>query len=233
LSEKSSIIVFCEDCGKRYQIDPKKIKGKEAKFKCKSCNHIIEVKKPEKKNSEQTVKQSLTQGKTVVSDEKSSGESETNLIVQTFKAAQPKKIKSKSLKLKAKMAIFFLIIPTLLISIAGAISIWQFNTLSASLTVSTHSSENPGHTIDRAKDKFVGVWAVAVLLAAGVISIYGYRLAKKIETLSEMAERISLGDLSAEVTVQSNDEIETIGDAVTRLQDSVYLALERLQKRRS
>lgn len=39
------MIVICEECGKKYKIDPEKIKGEQARFKCKACSHIITVKK--------------------------------------------------------------------------------------------------------------------------------------------------------------------------------------------
>lgn len=39
------MIVICEECGKKYKIDPAKIKGEQARFKCKACSHIITVKK--------------------------------------------------------------------------------------------------------------------------------------------------------------------------------------------
>ena len=41
------MIVICEECGKKYKIDPAKIKGEQARFKCKACSHIITVRKQE------------------------------------------------------------------------------------------------------------------------------------------------------------------------------------------
>ncbi len=41
------MIVICEECGKKYKIDPAKIKGEQARFKCKTCSHIITVKPQE------------------------------------------------------------------------------------------------------------------------------------------------------------------------------------------
>jgi predicted Zn finger-like uncharacterized protein len=46
------MIIICEECGKKYRIDPSKIKGQTAKFRCKECNHIIAVSKPEAKPPE-------------------------------------------------------------------------------------------------------------------------------------------------------------------------------------
>lgn len=40
------MIVICEECGKKYRIDPQKIKGSRAGFACTACNHRITVTKP-------------------------------------------------------------------------------------------------------------------------------------------------------------------------------------------
>ncbi len=39
------MIVICEECGKKYRIDPEKIKGEKARFKCRACSHMITVEK--------------------------------------------------------------------------------------------------------------------------------------------------------------------------------------------
>jgi HAMP domain-containing protein len=41
------MVVFCEECGKKYKVDDSMIVGKKARCKCMSCGHIIEVKKEE------------------------------------------------------------------------------------------------------------------------------------------------------------------------------------------
>lgn len=40
------MLVICEDCAKKYNIDPDKIKGQQARFSCHQCGHIILVDKP-------------------------------------------------------------------------------------------------------------------------------------------------------------------------------------------
>ena len=37
------MIVFCEECGKKYKIDSSKLKGDSAYFACTQCNHRITV----------------------------------------------------------------------------------------------------------------------------------------------------------------------------------------------
>jgi predicted Zn finger-like uncharacterized protein len=41
------MIVSCEKCGKKYQIDPEQIRGEKATFQCESCNSVITVTKQE------------------------------------------------------------------------------------------------------------------------------------------------------------------------------------------
>jgi methyl-accepting chemotaxis protein len=40
------MIIFCEECGKKYRVDPSRIKGDMARLKCKACGHVITVSKP-------------------------------------------------------------------------------------------------------------------------------------------------------------------------------------------
>ncbi|GBE52009.1 hypothetical protein BMS3Bbin14_00467 [bacterium BMS3Bbin14] len=40
------MLVICEDCAKKYNIDESKIQGPRARFICKECGHIIIVNKP-------------------------------------------------------------------------------------------------------------------------------------------------------------------------------------------
>ena len=40
------MIVNCEECGKRYQIDPDKIQGRQARFTCKGCGSVVTVSTP-------------------------------------------------------------------------------------------------------------------------------------------------------------------------------------------
>ena len=67
---------------------------------------------------------------------------------------------------------------------------------------------------------------------AFIIIIYGYRLTRNIKYLTEAADRISVGDLEAEIEVTSKDEIGNLADAISRMQDSLRFSIERLRRRR-
>jgi len=41
------VIVICEECGRKYRVDPGRILGRAAGFSCRSCGHRIRVTKPE------------------------------------------------------------------------------------------------------------------------------------------------------------------------------------------
>jgi methyl-accepting chemotaxis protein len=53
-----------------------------------------------------------------------------------------------------------------------------------------------------------------------------------IKKLTDVAERMSLGDLKAEIDVKSNDEVGLLAQAIGRMQLSLRMAMERLRARR-
>jgi methyl-accepting chemotaxis protein len=51
--------------------------------------------------------------------------------------------------------------------------------------------------------------------------------------LTDVTERISVGDLDVEITgIKSRDEIGELADAITRMQESIRLAIKRLRERK-
>jgi methyl-accepting chemotaxis protein len=53
-----------------------------------------------------------------------------------------------------------------------------------------------------------------------------------IRKLTDAANRISVGELGVEIKTTSKDEIGDLADAITRMQDSIRLSIERLRRRR-
>ncbi|MDA3895342.1 MAG: zinc-ribbon domain-containing protein [Desulfobacteraceae bacterium] len=77
-----------------------------------------------------------------------------------------------------------------------------------------------------------GILISAIVLIGLIIIVYGYRLTRNIQYLTEAADRISVGDLEAEIDVHSKDEIGNLADAISRMQDSLRFSIERLRRRR-
>jgi HAMP domain-containing protein len=72
----------------------------------------------------------------------------------------------------------------------------------------------------------------AVLIAISVV-IYSYRLSGQLKSLADVADRISVGDLDAEIGGgKSKDEIGELVRAISRMQGSIRLAIKRLRERR-
>jgi HAMP domain-containing protein len=49
--------------------------------------------------------------------------------------------------------------------------------------------------------------------------------------LTDLAERISVGEMDAEINIESSDELGTLGEAISRMQDSIRLSIDRLKRR--
>ncbi|MDY0132543.1 MAG: HAMP domain-containing protein [Desulforegulaceae bacterium] len=71
-----------------------------------------------------------------------------------------------------------------------------------------------------------------LLIISMAILIYGYRITKNIKYLTETADRISVGELDVKIEIKAKDEIGSLADAISRMQDSLRLSIERLRKRK-
>lgn len=92
--------------------------------------------------------------------------------------------------------------------------------------------ENASTMATRTRNINLGILLVAIVIIGMCITIYGYRLTRNIQYLTEAADRISVGDLEAEIEVKSRDEIGSLGEAISRMQDSLRFSIERLRRRR-
>jgi predicted Zn finger-like uncharacterized protein len=75
------------------------------------------------------------------------------------------------------------------------------------------------------------ILAAAAILIALIAFLYGNSLSGKIKNLTDVADRISIGELDAEFSVKSKDEIGALGEAISRMQDSIRISLDRLRRR--
>jgi predicted Zn finger-like uncharacterized protein len=378
------MIVICEECGKKYRIDPSKIKGKAASFKCRSCTHLIVVSKPEPPPEPPEIESRPTlESITTTIDDSSTAPRD-----DSSPAPAKTRRRTKGLGLRSKMLLLFMVVPIILMAGASLLYLWQLETMSnlltresakfvnqmaeekiadisagvamqcklyllshpdliredfnedmgfktlavqkVGLTGYTALYELPGSDgvwrtwahvnkkiigIDMSKlkkplgrnfpgfwkvyigvkggkksqgyytwqdkdgkfrdkfmvctpiagtryvvaattymDEFTGpvkrmqarakeltdrarqiTWAVlglTLLLIGLIVSMYGHRLTGKIKSLTDVADRISVGELGMEVKTTSRDEIGELAEAIARMQDSIRLSIERLRRRR-
>lgn len=76
-----------------------------------------------------------------------------------------------------------------------------------------------------------GILGGTLLLIGVIVALYAHRLTSKIRSLTDVAERISVGEMEAEIQVASKDEIGELAEAIQRMQESIRLSIERLRRR--
>ena len=74
----------------------------------------------------------------------------------------------------------------------------------------------------------LGITALVVIVIAWLL---GRAIGKPIKELTEVAERISVGDMDAVINIKSRDEIGNLAEAISLMQDSLRLAIDRFRKR--
>ncbi|MBW1981522.1 MAG: zinc-ribbon domain-containing protein [Deltaproteobacteria bacterium] len=77
------------------------------------------------------------------------------------------------------------------------------------------------------------VFAITPILVALIAWLAARSIVKPIKELTDAAEHMSLGDLNVQITPKSRDEIGQLADAISRMQDSLRLSLERLRRRKA
>jgi methyl-accepting chemotaxis protein len=79
---------------------------------------------------------------------------------------------------------------------------------------------------------FYLVILIALLIAIGVIYYYSRSVIRPILYLSEVADKISMGELDTPIRVKAKGEVGVLAESIERMQTSVKAAIERLQRRK-
>ena len=248
------MIVICEECGKKYRVDPSKINGKAASFKCHDCGHVIMVLKthaiPPEPDSKIKVKTTPTIDGRLGEDGPDARDGET--AADKAKPGTRHRRNAGGLGLRAKMLLLFLFIPLILTAGVSLFYLWHFETTSrllvqesskivtqlaeqeiANISTATAMMQSRAKAlIDKARMIALMMLGATLLLIGIIVFVYVLRLTGKIKSLTEVAERISLGELEIEIETNSRDEIGELAEAITRMQDNIRLSIERLQRRR-
>ncbi|MFH1984491.1 MAG: HAMP domain-containing protein [Pseudomonadota bacterium] len=84
----------------------------------------------------------------------------------------------------------------------------------------------------RTKNTNFAITLATLIIIGAIVTFYGHALVKRIKMLTDVADRISVGELDAEITIKSQDELGSLADAVARMQDSLRLSIMRLRRKR-
>ena len=248
------MVVICEECGKKYRVDPSKIQGKAASFKCRVCSHVIMVFKARVTSSQPDHKAKI-KPTTLIDDRLATEEAESkNGMPAIDKARVDTRYRRKAggFGLRAKMLLLFLLIPLILMTGVSLFYLWHIDISSRLLIQETskivtqlakEKSANISATTammqSRVKASTRDARMIALILLGAtlliisiIVFVYTNRLTKKIKSLAEVAERISQGELEMKIETTSRDEIGGLAEAIARMQDNIRLSIERLQHRR-
>ena len=125
------MIVICEECGEKYDVDETRIKGLQAKSKCKACGFIITITKPDR-NAQRPVLPEVTP-KEAPSAPLSSGKSQARVSRSVGPDTEPEKVsgsKRHGLGLRAKILILFFFVPIVLFALSTYLFFGQVKSLS-------------------------------------------------------------------------------------------------------
>jgi HAMP domain-containing protein len=73
---------------------------------------------------------------------------------------------------------------------------------------------------------------IDLLVLLVVIFLYSSSIIRPIRYLSDVADKISMGDLKTTIDVKAKGEVAVLAESVERMQTSVKAAIERLQRRK-
>jgi methyl-accepting chemotaxis protein len=86
--------------------------------------------------------------------------------------------------------------------------------------------------LKRVRNFALSLLFVTFVLVTLIAFVAARTIVRPIMTLTDVAERMSLGDLNMQINVPSKDEIGLLAQAIKRMQTSLRLAMERLRKKR-
>lgn len=79
---------------------------------------------------------------------------------------------------------------------------------------------------------FYFIISVVLIILLAVIYFYSRSVIRPIRHLSEVADKISMGELDTPIQIRAKGEVRVLAESIERMQTSVKAAIERLQKRR-
>ncbi len=247
------MIVICEKCEKKYRVDPAKIIGKAASFKCHICSHVIMAYKSEEfaeshhlnsdaKSTAGMNDQSIVARGDFIPDTATAGNVKTESGLHQ---------KTRGISLRAKMLIVFLFFPIIIIAGGSLYYLWHIETtsrllieesskittkladdkISNAMAANSMMQNRANELTDKARWIALMVFGATLLLVIIIITSYVYRLTGKIRKLAENAERIGSGEFEVAMETDSGDEIGDLRRAIAKMQKNIQLYIERLQQR--
>ncbi|MBW1729480.1 MAG: zinc-ribbon domain-containing protein [Deltaproteobacteria bacterium] len=162
------MIVICEECGRKYRVDPAKIKGERAKVRCSACKHVFVVTRseaveersePSSPPASEPVKSTPEAAQPDTTQESLEGTLKGESLPITIE-------KKRRMGLRVKMFLLFMVVPIALMIGAAVFYMRQLNNLSTLVTdESSRIASQLAERIIRGKAKSVAAQVQLFLLA--------------------------------------------------------------------
>lgn len=217
------MLVICEDCAKKYNIDESKIRGNRARFTCNECGHIIIVDKAD-----------LTRSLIHKTEQSPSSSSSVDLLKEMQAPlskkpdAQPELPEQQSsetsankneAKVKKKKE---LTIPGYFI-VAGILSFIVTNG-GVGYILSQHYSKIPGKQMELHSDLLLigamvllGAWAVTFL----ILFVMGVLLSRKVNKLTAQVNQVNQGEKEVDIAVKGPKELVNLAKVLSELSSKI------------
>ncbi|MDH3349158.1 MAG: zinc-ribbon domain-containing protein [Desulfobulbaceae bacterium] len=231
------MLVICEECAKKYNVDERKIKGERATFHCKQCSHQIIVQKPRQstvKLPNESRQESMGQenDNASVAAPATQGESGAKAV----KSPAPPRVTPQSIKTgpsgvrkkkKTNMSVGFYFLVAMLIgfaAITGGIGYLYF----------FYIPEVTGKPVDlEVLSSSLSLTIVVAIWFIGIISFFFLArfITKPLQELTAIVHRISLGELDLTIEPKGPREIQELAKACDRMRYSIKEAIKRLKSK--
>lgn len=99
------------------------------------------------------------------------------------------------------------------------------------ITPLNQMKEYAGQEAVRTKNTNFAITLATLIIIGAIVTVFGHALVNRIKMLTDVADLISVGELDAEVMVTSRDELGSLADAISRMQDSLRLSIMRLRRK--
>jgi methyl-accepting chemotaxis protein len=214
------MLVICEDCAKKYNIDESRIKGNRARFTCNECGHIIIVDKADfsrslissaadQSSSSSSIDLLKEMEAPLLSKENSEGDApgQTNNSNNGSDFNKSDVTKNKSLSITA----YFLI--------AGALSFFITNAgigyilLQHYSKIASQQMELHSGMLITSILVLLGSWVISFIILFGI----GAYLSKTVNRISDSLNRINQGEKELEIVVKGPKELINMAQIVSSM----------------
>ena len=213
------MLIICEDCGKKYNIDESRIRGNRARFTCKECGYIIIVNKSDTHrplvSSPPTLGASLDDdlGTIDLLKEMEAPSKPDTSLEEPPQEADKKQVHDakKPANGKPLFTYFLAGILAAFLCISGAAGYLYFIPFASIL------KQQDSETLAGLLGNTAAVFGIAWIIIVIVFFAIAYLIAKPLKVLKKDINQISQGNRDITITPKGPKEVRELADALSKM----------------